>query len=348
VTSKPEFNMAANYSAPRRPTGADGVQHTPPPTARPRPGFTLVELLVVIAITGVLVALLLPAVQSAREAARRTQCVSNLRQVGLSIHQFHDVNGSFPASGWTVAGPGNPAGKYVGWRCLTLPFLEQQNVRELYDSNLNWWEGTNPAVAAIPLKVYRCPSTPTGPDVLTVVARGPRPAMTFATPVAPTDFEAVMGVQPNSINPHLPAPLYSSANRFSVMYRNSTTRFADVLDGTSNTIMVVECAGRPQVFRLRRPASGVANDQGICWADSEGPFSLDGASSDGNLEACGLGCASAMNRRNDNEPFAFHPGGSNALFADGHIQFVRETIGLPVYAALVTASSGEVVSDADR
>ena len=315
---------------------------------RSRLGFTLVELLVVIAIVGVLVALLLPAVQAAREAARRSQCVNHLRQVGLSIHQFHDVNGFFPASGWTIAGPGNPAGKYVGWRCLTLPFVEQQNVRELYDANLNWWEGTNPTVASIPLKVYRCPSAPSGADVMTAVAKSPRPALTFLTPVAPTDYEAVMGVHPNSINAHLPTPIYSVTNRFSVMYRNSMTRFADVLDGSSNTIMVVECAGRPQVFRLRRAASGQANDQGIGWADSEGPFSLDGASHDGALEACGLGCAAAMNRRNDNEPFAFHPGGSNALFADGHVQFVRDTIPLPTFAAMVTASSGEVISDTDR
>jgi prepilin-type N-terminal cleavage/methylation domain-containing protein/prepilin-type processing-associated H-X9-DG protein len=337
-----------NSSQFARPLAHAPRRHTFYPAPAHRPAFTLVELLVVIAIVGVLVALLLPAVQSAREAARRSQCVNNLRQVGLSIHQFHDVNGFFPASGWTMAGPGNPAGKYVGWRCLTLPFVEQQNVRELYDANLNWWEGTNPTVAAIPLKVYRCPSTPAGPDVLSADAKAPRPAMTFATPVARTDYEAVMGVNPNTINPHLPTAIYSATNRFSVMYRNSTTRFADVLDGTSNTIMVVECAGRPQVFRLRRAASGLSNDQGICWADSEGPFSFDGASSDGRLEACGLACSAAMNRRNDNEPFAFHPGGSNALFADGHVQFVRDTVALPAFAALVTASSGEVVSDADR
>ncbi|MFO0867802.1 MAG: DUF1559 domain-containing protein [Pirellulales bacterium] len=308
-------------------------------------GFTLVELLVVIAIIGLLVALLLPAVQAARESARRTECVNNMRQLGLGLQMFHDVYQVFPASGWTTTGPGNPAGKYVGWRPLVLPFLEQQNVKELYDFQVNWWEGTNPTVAAIPLRVFRCPTAVRGPDVTSAIAKAPRPAVTFSVPVAPTDYEAIMGVQPSSINPHLPAPIYTSTNRFSVMYRNSATRMGDVLDGTSNTVMVVECSSRPLVLRNRRMQPGLTNDQGICWADSEGPFSLDGAANNGVLEGCGVGggCTASMNRRNDNEPYSLHPGGGNFLFADGHVQFLKETLSLPVLSAVVTAQTGEVV-----
>lgn len=312
-----------------------------------RRAFTLVELLVVIAIIGLLVALLLPAVQSAREAARRAQCINNMRQIGLALHMFHDTYGTFPASGWTTAGPGNPAGKYVGWRPLAMPFLEQQNVKELYDFNLNWWEGTNPTVAAIPVKVYVCPSAPGRGDTLTAIAKPPRPAMAFANPVAPTDYEALMGVQPNSINPHLPVAIYSSTNRFSVMYRNSTTRIAEVLDGTSNTVTIVECSARPRVYRRRSVQPALNNDQGICWADSEGPFSFDGASADGASEGCGVNCSSPMNRRNDNEPFSFHPGGVNCLFVDGRVQFVKETISMATMAALATMQSGEVTNQGD-
>jgi prepilin-type N-terminal cleavage/methylation domain-containing protein/prepilin-type processing-associated H-X9-DG protein len=312
-----------------------------------RRGFTLVELLVVIAIIAILVGLLLPAVQSAREASRRSACGNNLRQLGLALHNFENVYRVFPASGWTQAGPGNPAGKYVGWRPLTLPFIEQENVQKLYDFELNWWEGTNPTVAAVPVKIYQCPSTPTRPDVLTAIAKPPRPAMTFLNPLAPTDYEAIMGVQPASINPHLTTPLYNSSNRFSVMYRNSTTRLADVLDGTSTTIMVVECAARPLVYRLRKAEPSLANDQGIGWVDSEGPFSFDGARGDGWAEGCGPagGCNVAMNAKNDNEPYSFHPGGGNFLFADAHVQFVGESVDLPTFAALCTMNAGEVVGE---
>ena len=126
-----------------------------------RTGFTLVELLVVIAIIGLLVGLLLPAVQSARESARRMQCQNNLRQLGLAILNFHDVHGVFPASGWTTAGPGNPQGKYVGWRALTLPYIEQEMLQDLYNFRVHWWEGTNPTAGAVPVRTFQCPSTPT-------------------------------------------------------------------------------------------------------------------------------------------------------------------------------------------
>ncbi len=308
-----------------------------------RRAFTLVELLVVIAIIGILIGMLLPAVQTVRESARRAQCSNNVRQLGLAALNFESTHQVFPASGWTMPGPGNPAGKYVGWRALILPFVEQSNLQKLYDFEEHWWEETNPAAAAVPVLLFQCPSTANRTPVISAVAHDPRPAIDFENPIAPTDYEAIMGVQPGSINPHLPSSLYDSINRFSVMHRNSRNRYADIHDGSSNTIMVVECAARPDVYRRRVLRSDLANDQGIGWADSEGPFSFDGSNADGSLEGAGLaeGCDQVMNRRNDNEPYSFHPVGINVLFADGHVPFLPESTEIAIFAKLLTRNAAE-------
>jgi prepilin-type N-terminal cleavage/methylation domain-containing protein/prepilin-type processing-associated H-X9-DG protein len=304
-----------------------------------RVAFTLVELLVVLAIIGILVGLLLPAVSAAREAARRSHCQNNQRQVGLAVLNFESAHRVFPASGWTQRGPGNPYGTYMSWRTVILPQLEQTNVRTLYNMEQHWWEGTNLAVAGIPIPIYVCPSTPTQEPVLNAVTKAPRPALTLSLALARTDYEAIQGVQPSSINP----AYYDASNRFSVMHRNSTNRHASITDGTSNTVMVVEAAGRPSVYRQGALRTSFRNDQGIGWIDSEGAFSLDGASSDGSQEGCRPqnGCLVAINARNDNEPYSFHVGGMHALFADGHIAFVQESVALHVMAALCTRAAAD-------
>jgi prepilin-type N-terminal cleavage/methylation domain-containing protein/prepilin-type processing-associated H-X9-DG protein len=308
-----------------------------------RKGFTLIELLVVIAIIAVLIGLLLPAVQKVREAANRMKCSNNLKQISLALHGFHDNQGVFPASGWRIAGPGNPKGKGVGWRALLLPYLEQGNLQSLYSFDLHWWEGPNLATAHLQIPVFECPSVPARKDAVSAPAIWIRPGMNFPRPLAPTDYEAIMGVQ-NVINP----VLYNSDNNRSVMFRNSMVRIGDILDGTSQTVVVVECSGRPLTWYLKTRDSSVTNDQGQGWIDSEGPFSLDGASADGRTQGVAPVATNTpfpMNKTNFNEPYSFHQGGGNFLFADGHVGFIPETISLATMAALCTRAAGEVVSD---
>ncbi len=135
---------------------------------------------------------------------------------------------------------------------------------------------------------------------------------------------------------------YDAQNRFSVMHRDSRTKFAAILDGASNTAMIMETAARPFVYRRGKAIPTLTNEQGISWIDSESAYSLDGASSDGSVEGCGLPtCNRAINAKNDNEPYSFHVTGAHALFADGHIAFESEDADLLVIAAQITRAAAD-------
>jgi prepilin-type N-terminal cleavage/methylation domain-containing protein/prepilin-type processing-associated H-X9-DG protein len=136
------------------------------PARRPRQGgFTLIELLVVIAIIGILVALLLPAVQNAREAARRTSCINNLRQIGIALHNYHDTFATFPAGGW-IALPGQPqtARMNIGWSAAVLPGLEQRALFDSINFDFPYNNPANATAAGTVLDVYLCPSEPRTTD----------------------------------------------------------------------------------------------------------------------------------------------------------------------------------------
>lgn len=308
-----------------------------------RSAFTLIELLVVIAIIAILIGLLLPAVQKVREAANRMSCTNNLKQLGLALHNFHDTNQVFPAARWTAAGPGNPAGKYVGWRALTLPYIEQENLKKLYNFNEDWWHTSNHPAAIYQVKSFQCPSTGQRQEVRSVPALPPRPMVSFSGPLGPNDYEAIMGV--NSIID--PTRYTTLSITRSAMFQNSTTRITDISDGTGSTILVVECAARPLIYRGRQPIAQ-QNEQGGGWIDSQGSFSLDGSNQDGSQQGQGpTKTPQAMNATNENEPYSFHSGGCNFVFGDGHVQFIREGVDLRVFAALCTRAGGELVGAND-
>ena len=294
-----------------------------------RRAFTLIELLVVIAIIAVLIGLLLPAVQKVREAAARTQCQNNLKQIGLALHNYENANGYFPMQ---IKTP-----KQHGWMTLLLSCLEQDNLFKHYRWDVNWWDAPNRPVVLTRVKVFECPSAEAGR-----VATGPAPdGATYEG--ATTDYVGNSGPSSQFVTLGYLPPGTDLAGPFRL---GPPCRITDIRDGTSNTIMVPEDAGRPALWQAGRkhPTQTLASNlnQNGAWATGNAPF-MTAYTGDG-LVAPG---PNGVNACNNNAMYSFHTGGANALFADGSVQFVRSSVNLYVYLALMTRNGGEVINAND-
>jgi prepilin-type N-terminal cleavage/methylation domain-containing protein/prepilin-type processing-associated H-X9-DG protein len=313
--------------------------------ANQRRGFTLIELLVVIAIIGVLIALLLPAVQAAREAARRMQCANNLKQLGLAAHNYHDTLGTFPPG---AVGPLTPAFpqyaglKHHGLGTFLLPYVEQQPLASQYRWDVAWFDPPNQDVVRRQLRVWQCPSAEANrfEDGLQPTVTPP-PIVLYNGTAACGDY-AGMG----SIDPGLEAsglidpcagPRDPRGNCEGLLPVIAARRLADILDGSSQTIMIAECAGRPQLWIRRTKVPSWLS--GGPWA-SRNLLWCRGASANGTA----FFGPYAINCTNDREVYSFHPGGANAGFADGSIHFLNENIDIRNFARLVTYAGGEVAT----
>lgn len=310
-------------------------------------GFTLVELLVVIAIIGTLVGLLLPAVQAAREAANRANCASNLKQIGLSFLNCENTRRYLPAACYTKASatskpPENRAGKEHSWRILVMPFMEESNISDRYNWNEHWYSSVNLGVVKNKVKVYYCPSSPTGPEILNVPAspdsdslRPPLGNIALGT----TDYETCTGVKKNVVGP--PDPYAVGIVGDGALVKDNITRLNNISDGTSKTFLVGECAGRPDVYRTKLKVSGTVN-QCVGWGDSLGPFKVDPMLPNGTKGAA-IGQGIPTNVSNDGEFYSFHPGLVVIVFCDGSTRNISDNINLNVFCSLVTKSGGEIV-----
>lgn len=311
-----------------------------------RSGLTVVELLVVIGIIGILTALLLPAVQAAREAARRMECSSRLRNLGLALHNYHGVHSMFPPGAIGPLGPLLP--KYAGLKhhalgTYLLPYLEQQALASEYRWDVSWFDPPNQPAVNVHLSVWQCPSASSDRTMNGALPTiSPPPQEPFSGTAACGDYAPLSSVDSglviNGLIDTPSGPLDERGNHEGVFPANGARSLAQICDGTSQTVLIAECAGRPRLWRGHKAVPNVWLTGGP-WA-SRNALWCRGASRDG----AGFFGPCAINCTNDREVYSFHPKGANAVFADGSVHFLLADIDIRVFARLVTRAGGEVIS----
>jgi prepilin-type processing-associated H-X9-DG protein len=301
--------------------------------------------LVVIAIIGVMVALLLPAIQAAREAARRTQCINNLKQLVLGFHNYENARKVYP---FAYVKPASPARGTNNWAPFVLPFLEEQNLIAGYRLDEDWWREPNGTIALVHLPVLQCPSTPDP------IRYQDKPESTPPNKKgACGDYFTPAGVH-RDINLVLPTNQQFPERadlRGVICWRSETNtrnRVADIADGASHTIMVSECAGREDVWRGRNKlpvdytGSPRVRARGGAWATTDNPYEI-GQRKPWH-ESLGT-IPGPLSINNSNEWghcfYSFHDSSANFGFADGSVRTLSEQLDLRLLAEIVTRAGRE-------
>jgi prepilin-type processing-associated H-X9-DG protein/prepilin-type N-terminal cleavage/methylation domain-containing protein len=292
--------------------------------------FTLIELLVVISIIGLLIALLLPAVQAAREAARRAQCVNNLKQVGLALQNYHGSFLTLPPGYISNFDPsGNDTGPGWGWAAMILPQVEQGPLFDAINFNVPIESPSNQTTRLNLVAGFLCPSDPVPPSWLATMRDASGIPTQSICQVATANYVGVYGTSDPGIDGD------------GVLFRDSNIGLRDVTDGTSQTLAVGE---RSQNLGQSSWVGSVTN--AVLF-----PVDNDGIGYPRAESAPGIVLGHAGGRFGPGNPggevnqfYSRHPGGVNFLFADGHVSFLKTTLTNTTFRALATRAGGEAVS----
>jgi prepilin-type N-terminal cleavage/methylation domain-containing protein/prepilin-type processing-associated H-X9-DG protein len=295
-----------------------------------RHAFTLVELLVVIAIIGVLVALLLPAIQAAREAARRSQCKNNLKQIGLALHNYESSRRTFPpgyiSTAATVNGPGTGPG--WSWGAYILPYLEESSIQ--IDFHRDITDPLYDQTRVLTLPVWRCPSDPVEAPIFPVQSSA---GGSTITQLAFANYVGVAGTYEVTVYPD---------QGTGVLFRNKSIAIKQITDGLSHTIMVGERDSKksPETTWVGAITNSVVPPLNPAY-DNEGPPVLvltnTGTVADGRVPNNALDHVEDSNSE--------HPQGVHFMFADGSVQAINNDIDPNVWVALGTRAGGESNGD---
>ena len=309
-----------------------------------RKAFTLIELLVVIAIIAILIGLLLPAVQKVREAAAKTQCVNNLKQLGISIHGYASSNDSKIPTSTRLSG--NTDSPRISWAVALLPYLEQGNLVKTYDLASTWSSAANLPITRQPIKIFQCPVSQDETRL------DGDPQTNIWDIVGISDYAAIAGVSAIATNVNT-----TGVSIPGIMEKNKTVKMLDVKDGLSNTIAITESAGRPRLIQKGIKIGAVpinkVNGGGWCRPASDIDFVSSNAAGTNYPGTCAVNCTNGFNYPTYNvapfgtegtsQPFSFHSGTINNLMGDGSVRSVGESISVQIFAALCTRDNGETI-----
>lgn len=300
-------------------------------------GFTLVELLVVIAIIGVLVALLLPAIQAARESSRRTQCMNNLKQLSLGLLNFESANKKFPA-GQRFSGPPSDSSSFaMAWSSTILPFIEQQAVAAQLDMKIPFTDPKNMPASSTVISVYLCPSTGEIEEHRTSEGRLYNIAPLVGEGLACLDYLGISGPDKDSKNP-VSKEYYGRQRGILIGTKGLPNeeklqdpppiKASDVIDGLSNTAWLTECTGRGAGVK-----DGVLDSVHGAWASGSNVTHIDKKINE----------VSTPKAWYDERIHCDHPGGAHFAMCDGSVHFMVDDTGEKVIRSICSRDGEEPI-----